>query len=97
MAHKQKPHDTNRGTSSGSAKSRASSGASSTQSGVSSTQSKSAESTRGRLDHGMSGRPDAGGNRSAGQGNLRRQSSVETDGGAPSRQTSTAGEEEGQL
>jgi hypothetical protein len=67
-------------------------------SGLTGTQSRSRQKTSGGPGERISsGRPDAGGNRSGGQGNVSQQSDVDTNGGAPSRQTSTASNESGQL
>jgi hypothetical protein len=85
MDRKQEPHEVNRGRDSESTQSHRSSG-------LSGTQSKNNERTPGGTGDRVSGRPDA-----AGQGNIGQQSNVVTDGGVPSRQTSTAGEEKGQL
>ena len=85
MARNQKPHEANRGSKSGSTQTHGSKG-------LSSTQSKSKERTSSGPGEGMSGRPDADG-----QGNVGEQSNAVTDGGVPSRQTSTASEEKGQL
>lgn len=66
-------------------------------SGLESTQMRDRELVKGGAGDKVLGNPDKGGNRSGGQGNVSQQSSVDTNGGAPSRQTSTASDEEGQL
>lgn len=71
------------------------------QSGVDSTQMRDGEKMAGGPGGGVQGNPakseDRGGNRSGGQGKVSQESSVDTNDGAPSRQTSTASEEKGQL
>ena len=62
-----------------------------------STRMRNDEKTAGRLGGGVKGNPAGTGNRSGEQGNASQQSDADTDGGAPSRQTSTASEESGQL
>ena len=57
---------------------------------MSSTQSKNPEKARGD-------RSDVGGNRPGGQENTTRQSNLNADRDGPSRQTSTAQDEKGQL
>jgi len=88
MARKPKGHEADRGRNSGSTQSHSSSGSST-------TQSRSGDKTRGGAGDGMSGRPDESRNRPA--ESVGQQSNADTDGGAPSRQTSTASEEKGQL
>jgi hypothetical protein len=67
-------------------------------SGLDNTQSRSGEKTPGGAGGGVaSGRPEAGGNRSGGQGNATQQSNVDADRDGPSRQTSTAQDEAGQA
>lgn len=85
MARNEKSHEVNRGSKSESTQTDGSKS-------LSSTQSKNNERTPGGTGDRVTGRPDA-----AGQGNIGQQSNVVTDGGVPSRQTSTAGEEKGQL
>lgn len=73
------------------------------QSGLDSTQMRSGDRMKGGPGGGMKGNPQSSGdrsgsgNRSGGQGNVSQQSNVDSEGGAPSRQTSTAQDEEGQL
>lgn len=72
------------------------------------TQMRNGQKTTGGVGNGIdAGRPDAGGNRSGGMGQASQHSgaqgsgmqsrNVETDGGAPSAQTSGAKDESGQL
>ena len=72
-------------------------------SGLDSTQMRNGEKMKDARGGGVSGNPQGSGNphgsgnRSGGQGNSTQQSDVDTNGGAPSRQTSTAQDEKGQL
>jgi hypothetical protein len=87
MARKQEGHEVNRGKNSGSTQSH----------GSSDSQLRKREKTQGGSGDTMSGRHDASRNPSGSDESVSRQSNADTDGGAPSRQTSTAGEEKGQL
>ncbi len=90
MARNEEPREVNRESNSGSTQSHGSSD-------LSSTQSRKGETNRGQAGEDMDGRPHADQNRSGGKGSVSQQSNADTDGGAPSRQTSTASEEKGQL
>lgn len=61
-------------------------------------QSRSGEKMKGGAGENIgSGHPGAGGNRSGGQGYTSQQSNVDADREGPSRQTSTAQDEKGQV
>jgi hypothetical protein len=87
MARKQEGHEVNRGKNGGSTQSH----------GSSDLQLRKRENTRSGSGDTMNRRHDASRSPSRSDESVSQQSNADTDGGAPSRQTSTAGEEKGQL